>query len=150
MVADGIAILKVGPALSFALREGYFLLSHIEAELHAWRNGPPLPEVIEQVMRLRPEHWKSYYRGTDEEVSFALRYSLSDRARYYWADPVVEKSRAALVANLRSLRIPLSLVSQYFPAQALRVQSGELSIDPEALVMDRIRDVLRGYTFAVR
>ncbi|NRT22070.1 tagatose-1,6-bisphosphate aldolase non-catalytic subunit AgaZ/GatZ [Clostridium beijerinckii] len=33
MVEDGIAILKVGPALTFALREGLFALSYMENEL---------------------------------------------------------------------------------------------------------------------
>ena len=34
MVEDGIAILKVGPALTFALREGLFALEQIERELY--------------------------------------------------------------------------------------------------------------------
>ena len=33
MVEDGVAILKVGPALTFALREGLFALEQIEREL---------------------------------------------------------------------------------------------------------------------
>jgi D-tagatose-1,6-bisphosphate aldolase subunit GatZ/KbaZ len=149
MVADGIAILKVGPALSFAMREGYFLLSHIQAELGV-RPAQGLPEVLKTVMRRRPEHWKGYYHGSPGDIDFSLRYSLSDRARYYWADPAVEAARVSLVEDLRSRVIPLALLSQYLPAQAARVQAGELSADPEALVADRVRDVLRGYTRALR
>jgi D-tagatose-1,6-bisphosphate aldolase subunit GatZ/KbaZ len=151
MVADGIAILKVGPALSFAMREGWFLLSHVEEALGARpAQEPSVPAVMESVMRRRPQYWKGYYRGDDAAVSFSLRYSLSDRARYYWADPEVEKARAGLTARLRARGIPLPLVSQYFPAQAPRVLSGELSADPEALVRDRVRDVARAYTYAVK
>jgi D-tagatose-1,6-bisphosphate aldolase subunit GatZ/KbaZ len=148
MVQDGIAILKVGPALSFAMREGYFLLAHIEDELGG-RDSAGLPGVLEGVMRARPEHWKGYYHGSADDISFSLRYSLSDRARYYWADPAVEDARAKLVGTLRARGIPLPLLSQYFPAQAARVRSGELAADPEALVADRVRDVVRTYTRAV-
>jgi D-tagatose-1,6-bisphosphate aldolase subunit GatZ/KbaZ len=151
MVVDGVAILKVGPALSFAMREAYFLLAHIEDETASPSSGHPprLPDVLESVMRARPEHWQSYYRGSGRDVTFSLRYSLSDRARYYWGDPAVENARARLVGNLRSQGIPLSLLSQYFPAQAARVRSGQLTADPEDLVMDRVRDVVRTYTAAV-
>jgi D-tagatose-1,6-bisphosphate aldolase subunit GatZ/KbaZ len=151
MVADGFAILKVGPALTFAMREGWFLLSHIQAELGGRpAQGTGLPDVLKTVMRRRPEHWKGYYHGSPGDIDFSLRYSLSDRARYYWADPAVEAARAALVADLRTRGIPLPLISQYLPAQAARVQGGEFSADPEALVADRVRDVVRAYTFAVR
>ena len=151
MVSDGVAILKVGPALSFAMREGYFLLAHIEDETSGPRSGqsPRLPAVLESVMRAHPDHWQSYYRGSGSGLTFSLRYSLSDRARYYWADPAVENARARLIESLRAHGIPLSLLSQYFPAQAARVRSGQLTADPEALVMDRVRDVVRTYAGAV-
>ena len=100
-------------------------------------------------MRKRPEYWRSYYHGSESDVSFSLLYSLSDRARYYWGDPEVSKARERLLANLRARKIPFALVSQYFPSQAPRVLGGALSADPEALVKDRVRDVLRGYSYAV-
>lgn len=40
MVEDGIAILKVGPALTFALREGLFALEQIERELYGMMDFP--------------------------------------------------------------------------------------------------------------
>jgi D-tagatose-1,6-bisphosphate aldolase subunit GatZ/KbaZ len=151
MVADGIAFLKVGPALSFAMREGLFLLSHIEDDLRAGLGGEAsgLPQALERVMRKRPEHWQRYYHGSEADIRFSLLYSLSDRIRYYWGDPEVGRAREMLISNLRSRGIPLPLVSQYFPAQASRVLSGALAADPEALVRDRVRDVVRTYTFAV-
>ncbi len=151
MVEDGIAILKVGPALSYAMREGLFLLSHVEEELlpDRVRKGPRLPEVLERVMRARPEHWQRYYRGSETDVSFLLRYSLSDRARYYWADPDVSLCVDGLMHRLGSSAIPLPLVSQYFPAQLPRVAEGRLAPEPRALVIDRIRDALRIYSRAI-
>ena len=151
MVEDGIAILKVGPALSFAMREGLFLLSHIENDLRTGPGGEVsrLPQALERVMREHPEHWQRYYHGSKDDIRFSLMYSLSDRIRYYWGAPEVSRAREMLISNLRSRGIPLSLVSQYFPAQAPRVLSGSLSADPEALVRDRVRDVLRTYTFAL-
>jgi D-tagatose-1,6-bisphosphate aldolase subunit GatZ/KbaZ len=151
MVADGIAILKVGPALSFAMREALFLLSLIEGDLGPGRGreASRLPRVLEEVMRRSPASWQGYYHGNDSDISFSLRYSLSDRARYYWGDPEVRRAREKLLSNLRDTGIPFPLVSQYFPAQAPRVLEGTLSADPVSLVRDRVRDVLRGYAYAV-
>ena len=151
MVADGIAILKVGPALSFAMREALFLLSHIEDDLRAGHGGESsgLPQALERVMRKHPEHWQSYYHGSESDIRFSLMYSLSDRIRYYWGDPEVGRARQTLISNLRSRGIPFPLISQYFPAQAPRVSRGALTADPEELARDRIRDVLRTYTSAV-
>ena len=52
MVEDGIAILKVGPALTFALREGLFALEQIERELYAMHDFPLscFRVTLEQVM----------------------------------------------------------------------------------------------------
>ena len=43
---------------------------------------------------------------------------------------------------------PLPLLSQYLPDQYPRVRRGELASEPTALVVDRVRDVLRTYTQA--
>jgi D-tagatose-1,6-bisphosphate aldolase subunit GatZ/KbaZ len=53
MVEDGIAILKVGPALTFALREGLFALERIEAELGRLRPFPAsaFRDTLEWAMR---------------------------------------------------------------------------------------------------
>jgi D-tagatose-1,6-bisphosphate aldolase subunit GatZ/KbaZ len=152
MVEDGIAILKVGPALTFAMREGLFLLSCVEQELlpdqkpgHAER----LPEVLERAMRANPEHWRMHYRGSQAEIAFSLKYSMSDRARYYWTDPRVSRCVDGLLQRLDSISIPPALVSQYFPAQFSRIADGRLTPSARALVVDRIRDTLRSYSNAI-
>jgi D-tagatose-1,6-bisphosphate aldolase subunit GatZ/KbaZ len=152
MVEDGIAILKVGPALTFAMREGLFLLSRVEQELLPDRepgHAERLPEVLERAMRANPEHWRMHYRGSQAEVAFSLKYSLSDRARYYWNDPQVSRCVDGLLKRLDSNGIPPTLVSQYFPVQFARVADGRLAPSARALVVDRIRDTLRCYSNAI-
>lgn len=152
MVEDGIAILKVGPSLTGALREAVFLLAQIEEALahrHAREAASDIVQALERAMRANPVHWQGHYSGEEGEVAFARKYSLLDRIRYYWAVPGVESALRRLLANLRAAPIPLALLSQYFPAQYGRVRDGTLAADPEAIIRDRIRDVLRPYWRAV-
>lgn len=62
LVRDHFAILKVGPALTFALREAIFALAQIEQELIAPENRSGCLAVIEEVMLDEPQYWKKYYR----------------------------------------------------------------------------------------
>jgi D-tagatose-1,6-bisphosphate aldolase subunit GatZ/KbaZ len=50
--------------------------------------------------------------------------------------------------NLSVGPIPMTLISQYFPEQYERIRSGELSAEPESLVEQHIRKVLRVYSAA--
>ncbi len=50
LVRDHFAILKVGPALTFALREAIFALAQIEQELIAPENRSRCLAVVEEVM----------------------------------------------------------------------------------------------------
>jgi D-tagatose-1,6-bisphosphate aldolase subunit GatZ/KbaZ len=149
MVEDGVAVLKVGPALTFALREALFALEHIERELAA---GEPsgLGEELERAMLADPSHWRAYYRGGETEQRLARRFSLLDRCRYYWAVPGVRRAVERLLANLRRQPIPWTLASQYLPRQADRVREGGPGADPLALVLGAVREVLRGYARAVQ
>jgi D-tagatose-1,6-bisphosphate aldolase subunit GatZ/KbaZ len=148
LVRDHWAVLKVGPGLTFALREALFALSAIEAELVPAGRRSRLPEVLDGVMVENPRWWQGYYHGTPEEQRLARRYSYSDRSRYYWPDERVEAAQAALFATLGETGIPLPLLSQHLPDQYTRARAGALPADPRALVIDRVRDVLRGYARA--
>ena len=55
-----------------------------------------------------------------------------------------------LIANLSAIPIPDTLLSNYLPAQYVRVRNGKLNRNPEALIVDKIRDVLRVYSAACR
>lgn len=145
LVEDHWAVLKVGPGLTFALREALFALAAIETELVPEPDRSHLPEVVEQRMLAEPGHWAKYYTGTAAEQRLARRYSYSDRMRYYWPDPEIQAAERRLLVNLTERDIPLPLLSQYLPDQYQRVRYGTLENHPVELVLDRIRDVLRGY-----
>jgi D-tagatose-1,6-bisphosphate aldolase subunit GatZ/KbaZ len=152
MVQDGIAILKVGPSLTGALREAVFLLARIEEDLltlHPTRKASGIARALDSAMLANPIHWKSHYTGDERQVTFSRAFSLLDRIRYYWNVPEVEASMSVLMGNLASLPIPGALLSQFLPAQYARVREGTLPNDPESIVRDRIKDVLGPYSQAV-
>lgn len=145
LVADHWAVLKVGPGLTFALREALFALAAIEDELVEPDRASRLAQVVERRMLAEPHWWEGYYEGDARERYVARRYSFSDRVRYYWADPEIAAAQAVLFANLGGADIPLPLLSAHLPEQYRRVRAGELAPTPRELTVDRVRDVLRVY-----
>jgi D-tagatose-1,6-bisphosphate aldolase subunit GatZ/KbaZ len=150
LVEDHWAVLKVGPALTFAMREALFALSLIEAELVPRPSRSNLVEVIERRMLDEPDYWRGYYEGDPVAQRTSRRYSYSDRLRYYWADERVDAARQTLLVNLNRIGIPLPLISQFLPVQYERIRAGELQPVAQSLVIDRIRDALRPYAHACR
>ena len=151
MVEDGIAILKVGPALTFALREGLFALAFMERMLFEGKRDMRLSnfiETLDNVMIDNPDNWKKHYHGSDEKIVFARRFSLSDRCRYYLPVLEVADSIKLLISNLRTVKIPLTLISQFMPIQYARIRSGSLENDPEALLKDRVTNCIEDYIYA--
>ncbi|MBI1878250.1 MAG: D-tagatose-bisphosphate aldolase, class II, non-catalytic subunit [Chloroflexi bacterium] len=151
LVADHFAILKVGPALTFAFREAVFALALIETEWLAHRQGVQLSnvsQVLDQAMQANPAHWQKYYAGSDFQLQFARRYSFSDRSRYYWPDPQVQQALSRLMDNLRQYPAPLTLLSQFLPAQFERVRAGLARNIPGELINDKIAKVLADYAYA--
>ncbi len=151
MIEDHFAILKVGPQLTFAFREAVFALSEIERESLAHRKGVRLSQVreaLETAMLRNPTYWRSYYRGSEDEMRLARIYSYSDRCRYYWGDAAVQKELAQLRANLEASPPPLTLVSQYLPMQYEAIRSGSLEAKTEDMIQEHIRAVLRVYAAA--
>jgi len=146
LVADHFAILKVGPATTFALRETYWSLVEIARQ---WR-GPAagsLKEVLLKAMRDDPRHWKAYYTDPAREA-FDMQFSLSDRIRYYWAVPQVRQACAALLEDLGTGGMPLTLLSQYLPRQFMAIREGLLANEPRAILLDGVTQVLRRYAHA--
>jgi D-tagatose-1,6-bisphosphate aldolase subunit GatZ/KbaZ len=151
MVKDHFAILKVGPWLTFALREAVFALASVEEEWLGDRKEVTtsrVRETLEQAMLADPRYWKNYYRGSDADLQFARKYSLSDRSRYYWPNPSVEEALQRLLRNLGEEPPPLSLLSQYLPNQTAAVRTGELAADPESLIRHKIQEVIMIYARA--
>src|SRR5687767_1237327 len=139
LVRDHFAILKVGPALTFAFREAVFALAMIENELISKEMRSNLIQVLEDVMLTQPGHWKKYYHGTQPEQEFKRKYSLSDRARYYWTEPEVQNALTTLRNNLGDKVLPYSLLSQFI---------GETNLNAAQVIDMKINKVLNEYMAA--
>jgi len=150
LVEDHWAVLKVGPALTFVMREALFALAAIEDELVAEGERSDLLSVVEHRMQEEPGYWEGYYPGGPVDRRLLRRYSYSDRIRYYWSYPDVEDARRRLFSNLTAREIPQTLLSQYLPHQYERVRRGGLDSEPEPLVFDRVRDTLEDYAAACK
>ena len=151
LVEDHFAILKVGPWLTFAYREAVLSLSEIERELFGKKSGVRISQVreaLEQEMLRNPSHWRPYYHGGEDEVRRDRIYGYSDRCRYYWNQPPVKEEVGRLLHNLRTARIPLTLISQYLPLEYKIVRAGALPAVPERMIEHHIRQVLRVYADA--
>ena len=144
---DHFAILKVGPALTFALREAIFALAQMENELVAPEQRSHVLDVIDEVMLNEPDYWKKYYRPTWSQAMVDIHFSLSDRIRYYWPHPRIRQSVEKLLANLDAISLPLGLISQFMPVQFERLSMNEIAATPQNLIIDKIQDVLRAYRF---
>ena len=150
LVRDGFAILKVGPALTFAMREALTALSSIETELVGPAQSSHLTDVLERVMIQDPRHWEHHYTGDEHAMHLLRRYSYSDRVRYYWNAPAAKEAVEKLLLNLRQVAIPETMFSAFLPEEYLAVRAGTLHPDVNSLVIHRIRTVLHTRARAVR
>ncbi|UXH80990.1 D-tagatose-bisphosphate aldolase, class II, non-catalytic subunit [Roseateles amylovorans] len=146
LARDHFAILKVGPGVTFALRETLWALAAVERDWLGQRrsHGDGLVETVLGVMRAEPEHWRPYYQDA-QRLDVDLAYSLSDRIRYYWAHPTVQRACATLLNRLESSPPPLTLLSQYLPRQYDAIRDGRLRNRPVELLRDGTAQSLRPY-----
>ena len=148
LVSDHFGILKVGPELTFVMREAIFGLARIEEEWISSVRRSGIRSIIERIMVTQPENWKGYYRGSESEVKIARAYSLSDRIRYYWPNEEISQALALLMQNLRQYPAPLPLIAQYLPRQAEAIRAGAIEKNPAAIIHHKIQDVLLRYSDA--
>jgi D-tagatose-1,6-bisphosphate aldolase subunit GatZ/KbaZ len=146
LVRDGFAILKVGPGLTFALREALYGLDHIADELDS--GGLTLRPAMEALMTRTPGHWAKYYPGTEVEQRIQRHYSYSDRIRYYWTQPQAQAAVASLMARLGDRTLPETLISQYLAAAWPEVLHGMARPTAAGLAEAAIRRVLTIYADA--
>ncbi|MFG6413131.1 D-tagatose-bisphosphate aldolase, class II, non-catalytic subunit [Roseateles sp. DC23W] len=145
LARDHFAILKVGPGVTFALRETLWALAAVERE---WvGKGEGLVDTVLGVMRGEPEHWRGYYQDP-ARLDVDLAYSLSDRIRYYWAHPAVRQACQTMLARLDASPPPLTLLSQYLPRQYEAVREGRITTQTDALLRDGTVQALRPYLYA--
>jgi D-tagatose-1,6-bisphosphate aldolase subunit GatZ/KbaZ len=148
LVDNGFAILKVGPAVTFAMREAFFALARIEDELLPEAERSQLPRVLEEAMLHAPANWKGHYHGSAEEQRLLRTFSYSDRIRYYWTVPAVQGAVEKLIANLSARTIPETLLSAYLPVQYSAVREGKLKKTPLELVLHASQSSLKAYAEA--
>ena len=147
LVADGFAILKVGPALSFALREALYALDRM-ACLLAGEDGGLLPIIMEKLMTDAPKFWQNYCVGDDTAQKIQRHYGYSDRIRYYWQNEAAEAAVHALLARFAVPCLPKPLIHQFFPAMHSRVIAGE-TFSGRDLVLAAVDRVLDDYETAI-
>lgn len=148
LVEKHFGILKVGPELTYVMREAVFGLARIEEELISESRRSFIRQVLERAMMEHADEWKPYYHGNEVELRIARAYSYSDRIRYYWPNAEVSLALARLIDNLRLEPAPLPLISQYLPRQAEAIRSGSLQNEPRAIIHHRIRESFSRYAGA--
>ncbi len=151
MVADRMAVLKVGPWLTYTFREAVFQLARIERERLRAHKGVQLSrlaEIMEAVMVADPRHWQQHYRGSAEELEWLRRHAYSDRIRYYWRYPGPAAALQRLTANLRRYPPSRELIAAHLPAAARAVADGRLAPEPGALIRHAIGGVIDHYAVA--
>jgi D-tagatose-1,6-bisphosphate aldolase subunit GatZ/KbaZ len=146
LVRDHFAILKVGPAVTFALRQTLWALADIERELLG-PEGSRFKDVVLGVMQASPGFWEKYYRTGDAQ-RYDMQFSLSDRVRYYWAHPDIQRAQAALIANLDKSPPPMALLQQYLPKEYDLIRSDRMRNDPHEILIQGMTSVLREYADA--
>lgn len=142
------AILKVGPALTFAYRRAVYALDALLRVYRPDSAGQPLPKIMETLMLMRPDYWKAHYSGTEEAVRILRHFGYADRIRYYWTQPEAVSAVAALEEAFDALKPAEPALLQYFPrgvmdrAESLR-QTG---FSPaKSLIMAEIQAALAFY-----
>ncbi|MDS9469120.1 class II D-tagatose-bisphosphate aldolase, non-catalytic subunit [Paracoccus sp. MBLB3053] len=122
------AILKVGPALTFAWREALYALSHVRS----WIDGSPhISTRIEQLMLAAPKYWQGHYHGDAETMRLLRHFGYADRIRYYW--PQAKAEIDALCAALDG-SLPEPLLLQYLPAATLE-RAARLDLSPARAIL---------------
>ncbi len=142
LVHAGFQILKVGPELTFVLREALYALDLIASDLLPDYGVRPMYAAMETLMLSEPGHWRKHYGGSAQEQRLLRHYSLSDRIRYYWNHPKALAAVDRLFSALKGRRIPEALFWQHLPeAHVLADQP----LDPEDVLVRRVTQSLAAY-----
>ena len=147
LVQGHFAILKVGPWLTYALRDAVWALDSIEQEWIPEDKRANVKNTLLEVMKENPVYWKKYYTSTSNQLDLDRQYSLSDRIRYYWPNQKVEAALEKLLDNLTQSPPPPTLISQYLPVQYDAIIEGDLKAEPKALILHKIGQVLSKYSY---
>ncbi|MEZ5758375.1 MAG: D-tagatose-bisphosphate aldolase, class II, non-catalytic subunit [Emcibacteraceae bacterium] len=145
LVKDHFAILKVGPGLTFALREVLWAMDEIESQWQKIKNKSNLRQTVLEVMYNNPKYWKSYYASEPHQQLLDMQYSLSDRIRYYWPDETIKEVLNCLEKNWNSNPPSLTLLSQFLPLQYQAIRKGLIKNNFNDIIINYIGSVLDQY-----
>ena len=141
------AVLKVGPALTYAYRQAIYALNALAGWI-APAAGNRLPEVMEDLMLANPANWSKHYDGDDARLKLLRHFSYADRIRYYWTQPAAVAAVDRLLDSLGQVR-PLRCVLEQFFAPAVLVRAEALSPRVpdwrKALIYAQIQEALLPY-----
>jgi len=115
LVANGFAILKVGPWLTFCLREALYALDAVADVLEGHPPKGGLMAKMEDIMIAAPGNWKEHYEGDTNDLWLKRHFSYLDRIRYYWPTPEAESAVSQLNSRLVGKRIPAPVIGQFLP-----------------------------------
>ncbi len=141
LVENGFAILKVGPWLTFALREALYSLDGLADVLDGHAPKGRLMATVEQAMHVAPGYWLNHYSGNERELWLQRHFSFSDRIRYYWPAAAVGSAVDALLKRLADRRVPAPVRNQFFPGYGLEAEPSTC----RELLLEGVKDILRLY-----
>lgn len=145
LASGGFSILKVGPWLTFALRETLYGLDAIADILDGQSPRHQLMMAMDGVMITSPGHWEKYYQGKARDLWTKRHFSYSDRIRYYWPSPGAVAAVEALRLRLAGRKIPRPVLEQYLPR--LPENCADNSFD--SLQLQAVQSVLSLYQRAI-
>ena len=143
------AVLKVGPALTFAYRQALYALDAMSHWVDPARSGHDLADAMETLMVAKPAHWSKHYEGSAAELHLQRHFGYADRIRYYWPEEAAQAATATLFKTMAPA-LPAPLISQYFAppviqrAKRLEKAAGSWA---RALVWAQVQDMLAPYLF---
>lgn len=147
MIKGGVRILKVGPELTFALREGLFALHYIAQTVNAESD---FINTLDKEMISNRTHWEKYYSGNKDQIALKRKFSFSDRWRYYANEERVKMEINKLFNALDNTEYPITILSQFMPNQYSKVRDKKLTRICEELVRDKVKQVIDKYYSATR
>ena len=140
------AVLKVGPALTFAVRQALYALDALAAWVAPGRQCGQLPGVMEQLMRADTAPWAKHYDAPPDRIGLLLHFGYADRIRYYWALPEAQAAVATLLAALPAKRPALPVLEQVFsPAVIARAEGLAKAGWARALIHAQVQEALLPY-----
>ena len=146
------AVLKVGPALTFAYRKALYALDAMSPGIDPRRSGQEVADVMEAVMINKPVHWLKHYQGDSKTLRLLRHFGYADRIRYYWREPKAQKAADCLLNSIAE-PIPLTLLGQYFTpdvidrAAGLENRAGSFA---HSLIWAQVQEALNPYLFEVQ